>query len=271
MKDFKDKVAVITGGASGIGLATANALGREGVKLVIADIEQPVLEQAVEQLRAAGIDAIGVPTDVSDAASVAALADRSFGQYGRVDIVMNNAGVAVFGPTQEMTHEDWRWSIDVNLWGCVHGVESFVPRMVEQGQGGHVVFTASFAGLVANRELGPYNVTKAAVVALAESLRKDVRDHGIGVSVLCPMRVTSNIDFSARNRPDELGGPTANRTYTEEEREALDGRMLAVEPVADMVVRAIRENRLYIHTHREAATYFQRRAERISAAFEDAM
>ncbi|MEQ8232446.1 MAG: SDR family NAD(P)-dependent oxidoreductase [Gammaproteobacteria bacterium] len=271
MDDFNDKVAVITGGASGIGLAVARALGAAGAKLVLADVEQPALDAAVADLERAGRQAIGVVIDVSSRDAVDALAARAWDTYGAVDIVMNNAGVAVFGATQEMTHADWQWSVDVNLWGCIHGVESFVPRMIEQGRGGHVLFTASFAGLVPNRELGPYNVTKAAVVALAESLRKDVRHHGIGVSVLCPMRVVSNIDFSARNRPDALGGPTANRTYTDEERAALDGRLLDVDPVATLVLDAIRRNDLYIHTHREAREYFGKRAERVSAAFDHAL
>ena len=271
MQDFNDKVAVITGGASGIGLATGRALARQGMKLVLADIEQSVLDTALAELKRDGIEAVGCITDVGDRDAVYALADLAWDTYGRVDLVMNNAGVAVFGPTHEMTHADWQWLMQVNLWGCIHGVEAFVPRMVEAGNGGHVLFTASFAGLVPNRDLGCYNVTKAATVALAESLQKDVRDEGIGVSVLCPMRVTSNIDFSNRNRPQDLGGPTANRTYTDEERESLNGATLAVEPVADLVVEAIKRNDLYIHTHKMAAKYFARRAERITRAFDYAI
>jgi NAD(P)-dependent dehydrogenase (short-subunit alcohol dehydrogenase family) len=167
-----------------------------------------------------------------------------------------------------MTHADWDWSIRVNLWGPIHGVEAFTPRMIADRRGGHVLFTASFAGLVPNRELGPYCVTKFGVVALAECLHKDLRSEGIGVSVLCPMRVTSRIDYSSRNRPDRLGGPAANRTYTEEERAALEGRELSAAEVADLVVDAMRENRLYVHTHREAKQYVKRRWERIDAAFE---
>ncbi len=271
MQDFQDKVAVITGGASGIGLAVARALAASGARLVLADIEREALDAAVAEFDAGGSAAIGLITDVSDRDAVHALADAAWDRFGGVDIVMNNAGVAVFGPTQDMTHADWQWTVDVNLWGPIHGVEAFVPRMIEQGRGGHVLFTASFAGLVANRDLGPYNVTKAAVVALAESLRKDVREHGIGVSVLCPMRVASSIDFSARNRPQALGGPDANRTYTDEERAALDGRLLDAAPVAGLVLDAMRRNELYIHTHREAAEYFHRRAERIEAAFANAL
>jgi NAD(P)-dependent dehydrogenase (short-subunit alcohol dehydrogenase family) len=271
MQDFTDKVAVITGGASGIGLAVGQALATRGAKLVLADIEPRVLDQAVAALRSDGADVIGIVTDVGDASAVDALAASSWRHFNAVDIVFNNAGVAVFGPIQDMTHADWEWSLRVNLWGPIHGVEAFVPRMIEQGTGGHVLFTASFAGLVPNRELAPYNVTKAAVIALAESLRKDVREHSIGVSVLCPMRVTTNIDLSSRNRPDALGGPGANRTYTDAERAALDGRLLAVEPVAEAVIDAMQRNNLYIHTHKEAEDYFRKRADRITAAFATAL
>jgi NAD(P)-dependent dehydrogenase (short-subunit alcohol dehydrogenase family) len=209
-----------------------------------------------------------VRTDVADLASVKSLADRTWSQYGGTHIVFNNAGVAVGGPTQDATHADWEWSIKVNLWGPIHGVEVFVPRMVKQKEGGHVLFTASFAGLVPNRNLGPYCVTKFGVVALAECLQKDLREHGIGVSVLSPMRVTSNIDYSKRNRPAELGGPTAESIYSEEEREQLSGRELAVEPVADMVLAGIRRGELFIHTHPEARQFVKRRWERMDAAFD---
>jgi NAD(P)-dependent dehydrogenase (short-subunit alcohol dehydrogenase family) len=212
MRDFKDKTAVITGGASGIGLATARALARVGAKLVLADIEQKRLDEAVAALVADGAQAIGVVTDVADKASAERLADHAWSRFGAVHIVCNNAGVAVFGPTRSMTHADWQWTINVNLWGAIHGVEVFVPQMIAQKEGGHVLFTASFAGLVSNRSLGPYSVSKAAVVSLAECLSKDLRDDGIGVSVLCPMRVTTKIDESHRNRPAELGGLKRRRS-----------------------------------------------------------
>ena len=271
MEGFSGKVAVITGGASGIGLATARALAREGARLVIADIEQKALDAAGAELSALGAEVLGVRTDVGDRASVAALADAAWDRFGAVHILFNNAGVAVFGPTQEMTHADWEWSIRVNLWGPIHGVECFVPRMIAGGEKGHVLFTASFAGLVPNRELGPYCVTKFGVVALAECLQKDLKPHGIGVSVLCPMRVTTNIDESFRNRPDELGGPKANRTYTAEEKDGLAGRELGVGPVADLVLDAMRKNELYIHTHKEAEAFVRRRFERMDAAFARAL
>ena len=271
MSDFSGKVAVITGGASGIGLAVAEALAREGARLVLADIEQGALDAAVQALSDAGAEVIGVRTDVADRASVQALAERTWQRFGAAHILFNNAGVAVFGPTQDMSHQDWLWSINVNLWGPIHGVEAFVPRMVEQGEGGAVLFTASFAGIVPNRDLGPYNVTKAGVVALAESLRKDLRGTGIGVSVLCPMRVVTNIDQSARNRPAALGSGGVAETYSDEDRAALQGRTLTTAPVAELMLEAMRRNQLYVHTHREAEALFHGRAERIEAAFRYAL
>jgi NAD(P)-dependent dehydrogenase (short-subunit alcohol dehydrogenase family) len=174
MQDLEGKVAVITGGASGIGFATARSLARKRVKVVLADIERAALDEAVVALQGVGADVVGVRTDVGDKASVEALADQSWSRFGSVHILFNNAGVAVAGPTQSATHADWEWSIRVNLWGPIHGVEAFVPRMIAQKQGGHVLFTASFAGLVPNRNLGPYCVTKFGVVALAECLSKDL-------------------------------------------------------------------------------------------------
>ena len=271
MIDFAGKVAVITGGASGIGLATARTLAKQGCRLVLADIEDSVLATSVGDLSREGAKVIGVQTDVGDRASVQALAEKSWNEFGRVDILFNNAGVAVFGPTQTMTHADWEWSMRVNLWGPIHGVEAFTPRMIAEKRGGHILFTASFAGLVPNQDLGPYCVTKFGVVALAECLRKDLRNEGIGVSVLCPMRVSSRIDYSFRNRPTELGGPTANRTYSDEEREALLGRELGAGEVAELVLDALRHQRLYIHTHSEARQYVRRRWERLDAAFDYAL
>jgi NAD(P)-dependent dehydrogenase (short-subunit alcohol dehydrogenase family) len=271
MREFRDRVAVITGGASGIGLAVGRALGREGAKVVLADVEVRALENAVKLLESERVQAIGVATDVTDRSAIERLAEATWKRFGGAHVVMHNAGVAVFGPIQEMTAHDWKWTVDVNLWGPIYGVEVFLPRMLAQNEEGHMVFTASFAGLVPNRDLGPYNVTKAAVVALAESVHKDLRGTKIGASVLCPMRVSTQIDHSARNRPAALGGTAANRTYTEEELGSLQGRTLTVEQIAPLVVDAIRENRVYIHTHREALAHVKARAERIASAFDKAL
>ena len=268
MQDLQGKVAAITGGASGIGLATAKALAREGVKLVLADIEAAALDKAVAELAEQGANVIGVRTDVCDSAQVTAFADRAFEHFGGCHILFNNAGVAVFGAIQDMTHEDWEWSMQVNLWGPIHGIEAFVPRMIEQKEGGHIVSTASFAGLVPNRGLGVYCVTKYGVVALSECLARDLKPHNIGASVLCPMRVETNINASERNRPEALGGSGSVAPAASSEEDDLAGRVIQVEPVADLVVDAIKTNKLYIPTHIEARDFVARRFSRIDQAFE---
>jgi NAD(P)-dependent dehydrogenase (short-subunit alcohol dehydrogenase family) len=268
MDELAGRTAVITGGASGIGLATARLLAAEGMRLVLADIEPGPLEEAAGEL-----DALPVVCDVGDLASVHRLADRAYDRFGAVDLLFNNAGVAVAGAVVSMTHADWEWVMRVNLWGPVHGVEAFLPRMIEQGTGGHLLFTASFAGLVPNVGLGPYCVTKYGTVALAEVLSRELRPHGIGVSVLCPMRVETNIGTSERNRPDELGGPDASPALRPPARadaapaaagaDDLAGRVLPVADVAADVVRAVKDGRLYVLPHEESLPHVRRRFGRI--------
>ena len=271
MEHLTAKVAVITGGASGIGFATARRLASRGVRLVLADIEESVLDQAVAELSTTGTTVEGVVCDVGDLKAVQHLADTAFEKMGGVHIMFHNAGVAVGGPIAEMQHSDWEWTMRVNLWGPIHGVEAFTQRMIAQGQGGHILFTASFAGLVPNVGLGPYCVSKYGVVALAEVLRRELRAYDIGVSVLCPMRVATNIEHSERNRPDELGGPEASPPVLDqgEDNPNLAGRVLNVDDVAAQVVDAIVANRLYILPHEESRTPIRRRFERIDQTFEE--
>ena len=270
METFEGKGAVVTGGASGIGFSTAKQLGAKGARVVLADVDGAALEAAVAQLRAAGTAADGVLCDVSSFESVQALADESFRRLGAVHLVFNNAGVAVGGPVVEMTHQDWRWVIDVDLWGPIHGVEAFLPRMIEQGEGGHLLFTASFAGLVPNVGLGPYCVAKYGVVALAEVLARELREHRIGVSVLCPMRVATNIGSSERNRSDDYGGSDgASGVLPQgEENDALAGRVLDVDDVAALTIDAVIHERLYVLPHDESRVAIRRRFERIDRTFE---
>jgi NAD(P)-dependent dehydrogenase (short-subunit alcohol dehydrogenase family) len=268
MEQLRNRVAVITGGASGIGFATAEALAREGVRIVLADIEPQALDAAVARIGALGVKAEGVVCDVRDRKAVDALADAAFERMGAVHIVFLNAGVAVSGPVTRMTHDDWRWVIDVDLWGVIHGVESFAQRIVEQGEGGHIAATASFAGMVPNIGLGPYCVAKYGVVALMEVLHRELREHGVGTSVLCPMRVKTNIDASGRNRQSDYGGPE-KQNYPEVDESQMAGRQIPVAGVAQLVVDGIKRNKLYLFPHPEAREFIQRRFKRIDQAFEE--
>jgi len=270
VESLNGKGAVVTGGASGIGLETARRLAARGAHVVLADIERGALDRAVEELRSNGASAWGVECDVSSLAAVTALTDEAFRLLDRVHIVFNNAGVALGGPIASMSHDDWRWIIDVDLWGPIHGVEVFVPRLIDQGEGGHVLFTASFAGLVPNVGLGPYCVAKYGVVALAEVLARELRPHSIGVSVLCPMRVGTNIGNSERNRATDYGVADVASTLADSaaQDDALAGRIIPVEDAAEATVQAILDNRLYIVTHDESRESIRRRFERIDRSFE---
>ena len=271
MDTLTGKGAVITGGASGIGLATAQVLAAKGAKLVLADVEEGALDAAVQGLRDGGADAHGVVCDVRDLDAVNALADAAFSAVGGVHVVFNNAGIAVGGPILAMTHDDWRWTIDVDLWGPIHGVEAFLPRLVEQAEGGHILFTASFAGLVPNSGLGPYCVAKYGVVALAEVLWRELREHQIGVSVLCPMRVGTNIGQSERNRQADYGetAPGARVADQDSGNSDLAGRVLDVGDVAALTVDAIEQNRLYVLPHEESRESIRRRFARIDKTFDE--
>jgi len=265
MHSLKDKVAVVTGGASGIGRELCLGLARAGARVVVADVDEAGMEATVAGVRQAESEAIRVRTDVSRLGDVQTLADRAFSQWGAVHVLCNNAGVSVHGGLEAATHQDWEWVIGVNLWGVIHGIEAFVPRMIAQREPGHVVNTASMAGLIASQGLGVYNTTKYAVVGLSETLQKDLRPHDIGVSVLCPMGVATAIGESERNRPAHLRGP-ARASAGEIE---LIGRTLTPAQVAAQVLRAILANRLYVITHEEGLEPLRRRFQRMERAVEE--
>ena len=259
---LKGRVAVVTGGASGIGRALAEAFAREGARVVVADLDEAGLAEVAGTIRSHGGEGLAVRTDVADRASVQALAARAFDAFGRVHVLCNNAGVALWGGLETATHRDWQWVLGVNLWGVIHGLEAFLPRMIAQNDPGHIVNTASMAGLVATRGLGVYTTSKYAVVGLSETLAKDLKPYAIGVSVLCPMGVATRIRASEKSRPAHLRNDRPSRA----EPVALIGRTLPPETVAAMVLHAIYRNELYVITHDEGVEPLRRRFERMEQA-----
>lgn len=254
MQDLVDKVAVVTGAASGIGKATAAAFAAEGMRVVLADIEEGALQATAAELDQAGYTVLAVVTDVSDSASVESLAARTVDEFGGVHVVHLNAGVAAGGPVWMLSERDWAWVLGVNLWGVIHGVRSFVPRMLSQGGAGHIVNTASIAGLTSSAFMGAYNVSKHGVVTLSETLQRDLEMMGsaIKVSVLCPGWVNTGIAESGRNRPDDLrnaDGPNLLEGGAASPLKAVLEAGLQPSEVATMVLDAVKSDRFYIFTH----------------------
>ena len=255
MQELRGRVAVVTGGASGIGRALAQRFADEGMQVVIADVEAAALATAERELAAGGAEVLAVRTDVSKAEDVDTLARRTLERFGKVHVLCNNAGVSVGGPMWEHTLEDWQWVLGVNLWGVIHGVRTFIPIMIRQGEPAHVVNTASLAGLSSNPFLGVYNVTKHAVVTLSETLAQELAMVGapVKVSVLCPGFVQTKILDSDRNRPAALAdGADRPRVASFEQaiRAAVAGGLPAP-AVAELVVAAIRAERFYVLPHPE--------------------
>ncbi len=256
MQDFHGKVAVVTGGASGIGNALARRFASEGARVVIGDVEEAALERAVADLRAGGAEVEGFVTDVTEPAQMQALADATVERFGGVHVFCNNAGVGGGGLSWEMPLSTWEWVIGVNMWGVIHGVRSFVPVLMQQDRA-HIVNTASVAGLVAAPFMGPYNASKHAVVAISETLHHElamVAPH-VKVSVLCPGWVNTKIAESARNRPEHLrepvvGGDTANLL-----RDVIEKGM-APEDVAARVLEAVRNDEFWILTHDDEGDFW---------------
>jgi NAD(P)-dependent dehydrogenase (short-subunit alcohol dehydrogenase family) len=259
MRELAGKVAVITGAASGIGLALSRRLGADGMRVMLADVDEPALTSAVRSMASDGIEAAATVTDVSDADSVDALARATLDRFGGVYVVCNNAGVTRGGPSWEVPLPTWNWVMGVNLFGVVHGIRSFVPHLIAQGEG-HIVNTASAAGLVAARCGGPYSASKHAVVAVSESLYHDLADIGspVGVSVLCPGPVRTKIHESFRHWRDSFGPrpPTEDSSAVAEwRRESAVMVESGVDPalIATAVQDAIVGNRFWILTHPEFA------------------
>jgi len=253
MFDFTDRVAVVTGAASGIGLATAQRFAEEGMKVVLADIQVDALNEAVSLLSNAGHDVIGVPTDVSKREDIQALADKTIATFGKVNIVHNNAGVVRAGTLEELTDEDWQWVINVDLWSVIHGVSIFLPLIKHSGEG-HIINTASTNGLQASMNIAPYSVAKFGVVALTETLRLELVeiDSPVSASVLCPGAVQTRICESDRNR-QATGLGAGNESDTEQAFKDIAGPIvdagIAPSAVAQMIVDAINNNDFWIITH----------------------
>lgn len=265
MDPFRDRVAVITGGASGIGLALARAFAARGARLCLADIDEDALAEAERDLAAGGAQVRGVPTDVRRREDVVALADAAFAHFGEVHLVCNNAGIAVLGPVAKATSADWELTMAVNFWGVAHGVSVFLPRLVDQGRGGHILNTASMAGCVGMPGFGLYCASKFAVVGLSEALAREAAEHGIGVSVLCPMIVdTGIIRNTARLLERQATGPSGVAAPPR-----LVGGVVAAEDVAARVVRGIERGDFYLFTHPEQREILRRRAARQDAMFEE--
>jgi NAD(P)-dependent dehydrogenase (short-subunit alcohol dehydrogenase family) len=269
MKEFKDRVAVITGAASGIGQAIAERCAQEGMKVVLAGINEAGLTRVEAELKAAGATAISVQTDVAKRSEVEALAQRTLDAFGRVHLLVNNAGVGAGSSAWESTWNDWEWVMGVNLWGVIYGVKVFTPIMLAQNDECHIVNTSSIAGLIAGHPSAPYGVTKHAVVALSENLYLSLAQQNarVKVSVLCPGWVKTQICSSARNRPVDLQAEPAPVSPKSQDpfdafRPFVEAGMLPQE-VADHVFKAIREERFYILTAPETTPWIQERMENI--------
>ena len=261
--DLQDRVAVVTGGASGIGLGIARQFRSAGMQVVIADIEDGALQRAATE-----IGALGVRTDVRDPASVQALADATIAEHGAVHVVVNNAGVGPMAPIADLQLSDWQWMLQVNLWGVIHGVHTFLPLLKANAEGGHIVNTASIGGLVPGPGLGAYNVTKYGIVALTEVLAMELaaEESPVGASVLVPGTVRTGIGNSTRNRPaDATGGALADIDL--EAGPDLGMTWLEPDDVGRIVIASLAAGDLYIVTHPEGWPMVAARQQSIADAF----
>jgi NAD(P)-dependent dehydrogenase (short-subunit alcohol dehydrogenase family) len=253
MKDLQGKVAVVTGAAAGIGRALAERFADEGMKVALADVEEPALRETTAALEGRGAEVLAVTTDVTRAEDVQALADKTLAAFGSVHVVCNNAGVFAGGHSWEMPIEDYAWVLEVNMWGVIHGIRTFVPILIQQDTEAHVVNTASMAGVTALPLAAAYHMSKHAVLALSECLHHELTQLGskVKVSALCPEMVATSIDRAERNRPDRLKPASwedqsgTRELVTKAIAEAL-ARGVPPAEMADRVVRAIREERFYI-------------------------
>lgn len=250
MSDIQGRVAFVTGGASGLGLSMARIFLKRGASVMLADRDAEGLERAVAELSSDTNQVASVVCDVADASEIEKAAQATIDHFGKVHIVVNNAGVGLGGQPGEIPLQDWRWIVDINLMGVVHGVEVFAPLIQSHGEGGHIINTGSMAGHVAPGGMGPYNATKYAVVGYSESLKAELMPHNIGVSVLCPGWVRTNIHTTGFGRPS--GGPTLEEAKEDPQFQEMDAVIkggLDPDKVAEWVADCVEANRLYIFTH----------------------
>lgn len=267
VRELNGKAGVVTGGASGIGKAIAAAMIAEGMQVMIADIESGRLQATADEIGAAAM-----VTDVTKPEQVEALARAALEKFGAVHVVCNNAGIGPMAPLKDLTLNDWRWMLEVNLWGVIHGVTSFLPILRDNPDGGHIVNTASMAALMPVPGLVPYCASKYAVIGLSEAMAEDIAVEGldIGVSVLCPGPVRSDLGSSTRNRPAELSGALTDVKLEDSvqfQEQEVD--WLSAEDTATLVIRAIRENERYIITHPNMLEPVDARHRAIEQAFHD--
>lgn len=260
---FRGKTAVVTGGASGLGKGIARQLIAEGMQVVIGDIEESALQRT-----AAEIGAVGIRTDVSDFASVQSLAEQVRRRFGTAHVVCNNAGIGPMGRIADLTIDDWRWMIGVNLWGVIHGVQAFLPMLRANPDGGHIVNTASVGGFITMPGLGAYAVTKYGIVALTETLAQELAEDGskVGVTALCPGPTRTNIKTGSRNRPRSLGPGTLADVDLEQTEFGASARWIDPEDAGRIVVAAIRRGDLYAFTHPEQLGAVEKRLKEIVQA-----
>ena len=271
MQSLAGKVAVVTGAASGIGLGLARRFGQDGMRVVMADIEQPALEREAAALAGEGIEVLACVTDASLESDVEALAEATLERFGGVHVVCNNAGVGSRGlKVADLPRRDFEWVIGVNLWGVINGIRAFLPRLLAQDEG-HIVNTASVSGLYHHPRMGPYNATKAAVVALSETIRYELDEDGsnVGISVLCPSWVRTNISSAVRNLPErlhyELTPQQAEEMldYKARRRQQLRDEAIDADEVAVQVRDAVLTNRFYVITHPDSIENMRARFDRI--------
>jgi NAD(P)-dependent dehydrogenase (short-subunit alcohol dehydrogenase family) len=275
MQELAGKTAFVTGGASGIGLALGRAFAEAGMQVMLADIETEALAAAVKSLHNFGPDVRGVTCDVSDPGSVERAAAASYEAFGNVHVVCNNAGVAGGSGVDDISLDDWRWVLDVNLMGVLHGVHTFLPHIRAHGEGGHFVNTASMAGMVSGLGFGPYSASKFAVVTMSEGLAMHLQPLGIGVSVLCPGWVRTRINESGRNRSERYGPertPKPGTWGSEIAALVAERNQTGLDPsdVAARVLSAIRTDELYVFTHPEMRVAAEERFAAILAAMDKA-